>query len=369
MGRPLQLSPDLTGNTELWQACQAALRERQSVTLDFPRPAGPKGDARVLEIRLMPFADMPDRWIGLIRDVTAQRRMDERLKMMEQSVNHAQDGILLCDLDLRTREASCIYVNPSFTRLTGFGSPEVVGRHPIFLIEATMTSAELRDVAERVMAGTITAQRMQLRRRDGQLMWTDLTFSVVSRSGSRTTWMVMLRDANAEVWAETVALDTRAVLEMAVQGRAFSDVLDAVCRMVTTQVQGASAVVAARVGEEVMVLASDVRSRDLLNQLRTLEPFRTGAEGGSIGLAMQRNAPVIVTEIHDYPAGPVLRRLPGTGRAGHLDGPDARSARAADRCHRGVRPGGPSAGGRGTPPDRGRGAPHEPDPGAGPRAA
>jgi len=186
VGRPLRLSKDLTGRAELWQACQEALRERREVTLDFPRPAGVQGDARVLEIRLMPFADVAYRWIGLIRDVTVQRRTDERLKMMEQSVDHAQDGILLYDLDMRTRQASCIYVNPAFTRLTGFGSPDVVGRHPIFLIEATMTPAELRDVAERVMAGTISTQRLQLCRRDGQLTWTDLTFSVVSRAAARS---------------------------------------------------------------------------------------------------------------------------------------------------------------------------------------
>ncbi|MBT0962022.1 two-component system response regulator [Denitromonas iodatirespirans] len=66
-----------------------------------------------------------DRAVGVIRDVTAQREQEERLRRAAVVFTSTGEGIAILDAQRRV-----ISVNPAFTTLTGFAESDVQGREP-----------------------------------------------------------------------------------------------------------------------------------------------------------------------------------------------------------------------------------------------
>jgi PAS domain S-box-containing protein len=68
------------------------------------------------------------RWHGFITDITERKAADERLRQLSRSVEQAPVSIVITDLS-----GSILYVNPTFTRHTGYTLEEVVGKNPRIL--------------------------------------------------------------------------------------------------------------------------------------------------------------------------------------------------------------------------------------------
>ena len=65
---------------------------------------------------------------GITRDITARRQSEESLQLAASVFSHAQEGILITNLD-----GIIIDVNAAFTRITGYSREEVLGSNPRML--------------------------------------------------------------------------------------------------------------------------------------------------------------------------------------------------------------------------------------------
>lgn len=70
----------------------------------------------------------PVRFIGIARDVTEQHAAKERLQQAEAVFESTREAVLITD-----HASNIVYVNPSFTRITGYSESEVLGRNPSLL--------------------------------------------------------------------------------------------------------------------------------------------------------------------------------------------------------------------------------------------
>lgn len=70
----------------------------------------------------------PVRFIGIARDVTEQRAAKERLQQAEAVFESTREAVLITD-----HASNIVYVNPSFTRITGYSEQEVIGKMPNIL--------------------------------------------------------------------------------------------------------------------------------------------------------------------------------------------------------------------------------------------
>ncbi len=88
------------------------------------------GDIRWLQSNAMPRHE-PDGgclWHGFITDVTADVAVEEKLRLAASVFAHSQEGILITDAG-----GFIVDVNPGFSRITGYGRDEVLGRSPRML--------------------------------------------------------------------------------------------------------------------------------------------------------------------------------------------------------------------------------------------
>ena len=96
------------------------------------------GDDRVWWERGVPVADgdaVPDRWVGVCTDVTAQRAVEAdksrafaALRLAHDVFQYASEGITVTEPD-----GTIVDVNAAFTEITGFAREEVIGQNPSLL--------------------------------------------------------------------------------------------------------------------------------------------------------------------------------------------------------------------------------------------
>lgn len=92
--------------------------ERKNIWVTFSIPSDPEK-----------FATLP----VCVTDITERKRTEERLLLLESAVQQAGESITITTADLEPPGPQIIFVNPAFTRITGYTAAEVKGRTPRIL--------------------------------------------------------------------------------------------------------------------------------------------------------------------------------------------------------------------------------------------
>ncbi|MBI3762768.1 MAG: diguanylate cyclase [Chloroflexi bacterium] len=101
---------------------------------------------------------------GVIRDITARVRVEEQLRLRGAALVSAANAIVMTD-----REGCILWVNPAFSRLTGYTAEEAVGQTPRILKSGTHDQPFYQNLWETVLAGEIWRGETVNRRKDGSL--------------------------------------------------------------------------------------------------------------------------------------------------------------------------------------------------------
>ncbi len=81
--------------------------------------------------------------LATVRDVTERKRAEENLRLLQSAVENANDAIVITDADLDPPGPRIHYVNPAYTRITGYAPEEVIGRSPRIL-QGPRTDSDVR---------------------------------------------------------------------------------------------------------------------------------------------------------------------------------------------------------------------------------
>jgi len=100
----------------------------------------------------------------IARDITAQIQREERMRLLENSVASITESILITD-----SAGTIVYVNPSFTRNTGFSSDDTIGNTPAMLNSGQQTKAFYRQFWQTIKRGEAWAGRILNRKQDGSI--------------------------------------------------------------------------------------------------------------------------------------------------------------------------------------------------------
>ncbi|MBY6064463.1 EAL domain-containing protein [Pseudidiomarina sediminum] len=171
-----------------FKAAKAGKPQRYEVTIH-----NREGEAKIVDVTNMPIViDGEITGVhGVAKDVTAQRRNESRLKLLERSVESSTNGVVICDANLP--DYPIIYINKAFKAITGYtDETEVIGREFNFLQGTDRDNAASRKVREALLSRTEVRVVIRNYRKDGSLFWNDLLVSPV-RDGDRVTHFVGLQ--------------------------------------------------------------------------------------------------------------------------------------------------------------------------------
>jgi PAS domain S-box-containing protein len=215
----------------------------------------------------------------LMNELSARQQNAERLALLESAVVHANDAIIVLEaVSAQGKGRSVKYVNDAFTRLTGYEREEVLGRSLHFLRGEDTDDETLVNL--RVALDHATPFRTELLnyRKDGSVVWVDLSLVPVQGPDGRCTHYIMIqRDVTARKVAEGSLRESeelfRGIFEATTAGVSITDEHG---RFISCNPAFASLV--GRNVEEVLALTPEEISHpdDWAAQQPLIESIRTG---------------------------------------------------------------------------------------------
>ncbi|MGE6698501.1 PAS domain-containing protein [Hyphomonas sp. NPDC076900] len=140
------------------------------------------------------------------RDVTAQRRRDEHLRLLDAAVSRLNDILLITEaapLDASVGGPRIVYVNDAFVRLTGFTRQEVIGQTPRILQGPGTDRFQLDRIRRALENCEPVRAELVNYSKDGRAF--DLEVDIVplaDQGGDYTHWVAVQRDVSERKRAE-----------------------------------------------------------------------------------------------------------------------------------------------------------------------
>ncbi len=200
VGRSLwDLMPALRGSN-FERECRAAVDGRRAAHFETP-----PFSERSFEVHAYPS---PDGLSVHFHDVTARKRADARLRILESVVTNANDAVVITESNpLDEPGPEIVYVNEGFTRMTGYRSDEVIGHSPRFM-QGPLTSREaMRQMREALDRREPVRAELLNYRKDGTPFWVELMITpVLDEDGQTVHFTAVQRDTTARKKAEEDAI-------------------------------------------------------------------------------------------------------------------------------------------------------------------
>jgi len=148
---------------------------------------------------------------GYLLDITERRRIEDGLRQTSMAVEQSPVAIEVTDT-----EGTIEYVNPWFTRVTGYAAHEVIGQHARILKSGLTPPERYVELWATIRAGQVWEGEMQNRRKDGGLFWERATISPLrNAAGVITHYVAVKEDITARKAAEAAQALLQAELAQA----------------------------------------------------------------------------------------------------------------------------------------------------------
>ena len=134
-----------------------------------------------------------------VRNALVREALESRLRLFEVALNSAPNGIVITDVNAHIQ-----WVNPAFTRMTGFSLEEALGRNPGELAKSGKHDAAFyRNLWETILSGQTWHGEIINRRKDGSIYDESLVVTpVIGGDGKIRHFVAIMRDITERKQAE-----------------------------------------------------------------------------------------------------------------------------------------------------------------------
>ena len=151
------------------------------------------GRRLAVSVTISPLKDGVGRVIGaskIVRDITERKQAETELVKMSRAIEQSPVTIVITDL-----AGNIEYVNPAFTKLTGYTKEEAIGKNPRILKSGKMTQEEYKRLWEALKTGHEWRGELLNRAKDGSLFWESAVISpILNKEGENTHYLAVKED-------------------------------------------------------------------------------------------------------------------------------------------------------------------------------
>jgi len=141
------------------------------------------------EVRLLAeLADDVSNCVRSLRAIAERQRAEQQLRLLSTAVESAANGIAVTD-----RNGTILWINPAFTKLTGYSRAEAVGQNPRILKSGQHTPEFYRQMWSTLLKGEPWHGELVNRRKDGSLHPEEMTITPVQAGGHEITHFVAIK--------------------------------------------------------------------------------------------------------------------------------------------------------------------------------
>ena len=134
--------------------------------------------------------------LGTIEDVTARKAAQKSLRLQSSAVHSSVNAIVIT---ASTPEGNIVdYVNPAFTRVTGYAAEDIIGQDCRMLQRDDHAQPALETLRAAMREGSEATVVLRNYRKDGALFWNELRIAPVREEGGAVThWVGVINDISA----------------------------------------------------------------------------------------------------------------------------------------------------------------------------
>ncbi|NJR26010.1 MAG: PAS domain S-box protein [Richelia sp. CSU_2_1] len=209
--------------TKLNQAINQTRTDRQDFDREY-RVVWPDGSIHWIEGKGKFFYSETGevvRMVGTVIEITDRKAKEVQLRLLESAITTTNDAILITKAEpIDEPGPRILYVNPAFTRMTGYTAAEVLGKTPRILQGEKTDRASLDRI--RIALKNWQPLRIDLQnyRKDGSQFWVELSIvPICDEAGCFTHWVAVQRDISDRKLAEATLQQLNEELEMRVLQR------------------------------------------------------------------------------------------------------------------------------------------------------
>ncbi len=143
-------------------------------------------------------------YTGVVRDITERKQAEERIRLQGTALESTANAVVITD-----RDGRITWVNPAFTRLTGYAAEEVLGQNPRLLKSGAYQQPFYQELWATILSGQVWQREMINRRKDGGLITEEQTITPVrDERGEITHFVSINHDISARKQAEEALRDS-----------------------------------------------------------------------------------------------------------------------------------------------------------------
>ncbi|WP_165360667.1 PAS domain S-box protein [Candidatus Chloroploca sp. Khr17] len=173
-----------------------------------------EGQKRHYEVQITNVAHQNDPFNGLIlvlRDITERRQAERTLRKFQRAVEQSPASVVITDTS-----GAIEYVNPKFTRVTGYTFEEARGQSPRILKTPYTPTETHVDLWQTLLAGRAWEGEFCNHRKDGSLYWESASISPIFDShGNITNFVAVKLESTERKQAEEALREARDAAETA----------------------------------------------------------------------------------------------------------------------------------------------------------
>lgn len=160
-----------------------------------------KGEGFHVDLRISPLEDRRGKLRGrviVLRDISQRRQAEAQVRKLSRAVEQTASIVIITDT-----EGNIEYVNPTFTRVTGYTFDEAIGQNPR-LLKGGETAAEVYEqLWDTITAGGMWGGEFHNKKKDGSFYWGHAIISPIKDDAGKITHFIGIQeDVTARKQAE-----------------------------------------------------------------------------------------------------------------------------------------------------------------------
>jgi diguanylate cyclase (GGDEF)-like protein/PAS domain S-box-containing protein len=141
---------------------------------------------------------------NIIRDLTIRKEAEEQLRLQSVALESAANGILITD-----RNGNIQWVNPAFTKMTGYSAEEVRGKNPRMLKSGEVPLETYSNLWKTILSGNVWFGELVNRRKDGSTIIEEQTIAPVKDNSGKIVHFIAIKQDITERKHAEEALNKR----------------------------------------------------------------------------------------------------------------------------------------------------------------
>ena len=151
-------------------------------------------DGRLIDVSLTisPIRDAEGNITGIstiARDITTRKQAEMQLRKLSLAVEQSPASVVITNT-----QGVIEYVNPKFTRLTGYTAAEAIGQNPRILKSGDKTPEEYQELWQTIAAGQEWRGIFHNRKKNGDLYWESASISPIKDTQGRITHFIAVKE-------------------------------------------------------------------------------------------------------------------------------------------------------------------------------